>query len=259
MTETSGIDQGLIGNPVQFDPIENVFTVDVSSGYDFLNASDEVVATQNYTVSSKDAEDVSGTIEVKISGAEDISTITGVPSDVITLTPSQLTATGDLDVTDLDRTDSTFNTIPSTLPVNGNFVIDGDGNWDFTVSLQELVYFDMFYERGAYFPLVHTDGNWLQFPGADGFQVWYMMEENDNDGGNMFMAHTNDLHTDDLPVIYGQSDDGTIMKRINDFDQSLDNDIPVKTFSSFNETGLEFRYLDMHAGDCLIFSKIITS
>ncbi len=124
-----------------------------------------------------------------------------------------------------------------------------------SVALQELVYFDMFYERGAYFPLVHTDGNWLQFPGADGFQVWYMMEENDNDGGNMFMAHTNDLHKDDLPVIYVQSDDGTIMKRINDFDRSLDNDIPVKTFSSFNETGLEFRYLDMHAGDCLIFSK----
>ncbi len=138
LIETSGIDSALIGNPVQFDSDTNVYTVDVSTGYDFLNASDQVVATQNYTVSSDDAEDVTGTIEVKISGAEDISTITGVPSDVITLTPSQLTATGDLDLTDLDRTDSTFNTIPLTLPDNGNFVIDGDGNWDFTVSLQEL-------------------------------------------------------------------------------------------------------------------------
>ena len=138
LTETSGIDPTLIGNPVQFDSDTNVYTVDVSTGYDFLNASDQVVATQNYTVSSDEAEDVTGTIEVKISGAEDISTITGVPSDVITLTPSQLTATGDLDVTDLDRTDSSFNTIPTTLPDNGNFVINSDGNWDFTVSLQEL-------------------------------------------------------------------------------------------------------------------------
>ena len=70
LIETSGIDPALLGNPVQFDSDTNVYTVDVSTGYDFLNASDEVVATQNYTVISEDADDVTGTIEVKISGVK---------------------------------------------------------------------------------------------------------------------------------------------------------------------------------------------
>jgi hypothetical protein len=124
-----------------------------------------------------------------------------------------------------------------------------------SIVLQELVYYSMLSERGAYFPVIHWDGPWLQFPGVDGFQVWYLMEENDTEGGNMFMAHTNDLHKDDPPVNYFQSNDGSVIKAINDFDFDSSNDIPLKTFSDFNETGLELQYLDMHAGDCLIFSK----
>ena len=112
----------------------------------------------------------------------------------------------------------------------------------------------MLYERGAYFPQVHWDAAWLQFPGVDGFQIWYLLEENDREGGNMFMGRTSDPHIDELPVRYFQSDGGFI-KAINDMDQNFDSDIPVKTFSDFNETGLEFRYLDMQAGDCLILSK----
>ena len=119
------------------------------------------------------------------------------------------------------------------------------------IALQELVYLEMNTERGAYFPEFHWDANWLQFPGVDGFQLWYLMEENDKEGGNMFMAHTNDLHKDDLPVSYRQTEDGGIVKVINDFDSMA----PSKFFSDVSEAGMEFRYLDMHAGDCLIFSK----
>ena len=120
------------------------------------------------------------------------------------------------------------------------------------VSLEQLVYFDLVSERGAYFPNIHWDTNWLQFPGADGFQIWYLLEENDGKGGNMFMVNTNDLQEDDPPVRYVPDKNVGIVKTFHDGSVP---ESPLKVFSTFNESGLEFQYLDMHAGDCLILSK----
>lgn len=117
------------------------------------------------------------------------------------------------------------------------------------ISLDQIVYFGLVKERGAYFPGIHWDTDWLQFPGVDGFQIWYLLEENDETGGNMFMANTNDLSEDDPPVTYVPTENDRVRKSI------AGPDIPVKFFSNLTESGLEFQYLDMHAGDCLIFSK----
>ena len=65
----------------------------------------------------------------------------------------------------------------------------------------------------------------------------------------MFMANTNDLSEDDPPVTYVPTENDRVRKSI------AGPDIPVKFFSNLTESGLEFQYLDMHAGDCLIFSK----
>ena len=120
------------------------------------------------------------------------------------------------------------------------------------VSLEQLVYYDLFKERGAYFPTIHWDTQWLQYPGADGFQIWYLLEENDEEGGNMFMVKTNDLRDDDPSVRYFPTKTGGVVKTIHDSNYP---ESPLKAFSTFNESGLGFQYLDMHAGDCLIFSK----
>ena len=68
----------------------------------------------------------------------------------------------------------------------------------------------------------------------------------------MFMVNTNDLQRDDPSVRYLPNKNGGIVKTLHD--RNLPN-IPLKVISTFNESGLEFQYLDMHAGDCLIFSK----
>ncbi len=120
------------------------------------------------------------------------------------------------------------------------------------VSLEQLVYYDLAKERGAYFPTIHWDTNWLQYPGVDGLQVWYLLEENDEKGGNMFMVNTHDLQEDDPPVRYVPDKNGGIVKMFHDLNSP---EAPLKVFSTFNESGLGFQYLDMHAGDCLIFSK----
>ena len=120
------------------------------------------------------------------------------------------------------------------------------------VSLEQLVYYDLMRERGGYFPFIHWDTDWLQFPEADGFQIWYLLEENDEEGGNMFMVKTDDLRDDDPSVRYLPTKTGGIIKTLHDIN-SPEN--PLKLFSSVNDSGLEFQYLDMHAGDCLIFSK----
>jgi hypothetical protein len=120
------------------------------------------------------------------------------------------------------------------------------------ISLDQIVYYGLNKERGAYFPFVHWDTDWLQFPEADGFQIWYLLEENDQEGGNMFLANTDDLHDDDPPVTYLPDKNGGIVKTFADVRYP---ETPLKLFTSANESGLEFQYLDMHAGDCLIFSK----
>ena len=116
------------------------------------------------------------------------------------------------------------------------------------ISLDQIVYYALIKERGGFAPFIHWDTDWLQFPGADGFQIWYLLEENDEEGGNMFLANTDDLREDDLPVGYVPFESDRILK-------ATSPDIPLKIFSNLTESGLEFQYLDMHAGDCLIFSK----
>ena len=119
------------------------------------------------------------------------------------------------------------------------------------VSHEELLYCGLFTERGAYFPAIHWDVDWFQFPTADGFQIWFLMEENDEDGGNMFLATTDDLGKNDPPVGYVPGDGGAIFKGLND----VDHNPILKRFTDINDSGLEFHYLGMRAGDCLIFSK----
>ena len=70
------------------------------------------------------------------------------------------------------------------------------------VLLEHILYYGLFTERGAYFPQIHWDLDWFQFPTADGFQIWFLMEENDREGGNMFLASTDDLDKYDPPVYY---------------------------------------------------------
>jgi len=105
---------------------------------------------------------------------------------------------------------------------------------------------------GAPFPHIHWDTDWLLFPDADGFQLWYLVD-NQKDCGNMFIARTPHLLPSDPPVRFVLSRDGTVVKTFHD--KRFPPECPLKIFASADACGLTFAYLAMQPGDCLIFSK----
>jgi hypothetical protein len=108
-------------------------------------------------------------------------------------------------------------------------------------------------ERGAYFPSLHWDTDWNLFPHADGFQLWYLLESHaDESEGNMFLARTPELRSDDPPARIVASRSGSVRKTLNKY---LYAEPTIKVYDSIDELQLSLEYLAMQPGDCLIFSK----
>lgn len=119
------------------------------------------------------------------------------------------------------------------------------------LTLEDCYIFSCAQERGAYFPHVHWDTEYLAFPEVEAFQLWFLIE-NDEPTGNMFMASTPDLSSSDAPCRYVVQSDGSVLKVHHD---ASDDECPMKRFATAEDAGLRFEYLDMKPGDCLIFSK----
>lgn len=117
--------------------------------------------------------------------------------------------------------------------------------------LQDCVYFSMQKERGAYFPVIHWDSDWLQFPDADGFQLWYLLE-NEEPTGNMFMVETEELKPDDMPVRFLPTMEGGCIKTHHNL---ILPEFAIKTYNQFSDCKLQFKYLNMIPGDCMVMSK----
>ena len=111
--------------------------------------------------------------------------------------------------------------------------------------------------RGAYFPHLHWDTDWKQFPGCDGFQLWYFVENDDPDGeGNMFMARTDELSPDDDPVELFLNPGGSVSKNaLHPSEANPHAKVELKRYASLDECALSFEYLACDPGDLLIFSK----
>uniref|UniRef100_A0A7S3B575 Uncharacterized protein n=1 Tax=Haptolina ericina TaxID=156174 RepID=A0A7S3B575_9EUKA len=119
------------------------------------------------------------------------------------------------------------------------------------LTLDDCYVYSCTQERGAYFPHVHWDTDYLAFPDVDAFQLWYLVA-NEKPTGNMFMASTPDLSSSDMPCRYLVQQDGGVVKAHHD---TSDEECPIKSFSSLEDAGLRFRYLDMRPGDCVIMAK----
>ena len=109
---------------------------------------------------------------------------------------------------------------------------------------------------GGYFPSVHWDTDWLMFPNAAGFQMWFYLKEFsvDPDEGSMYMVSTPDLQgvpPYDMPNRYVLQQDGSLHKTYHD----TKTERVLATFPNASALGLKFRYLKLREGDCLIYSK----
>jgi len=111
--------------------------------------------------------------------------------------------------------------------------------------------------RGAYFPHLHWDTDWMQFPQCDGFQCWFFMENDDPLGhGNMFMGKSAQLEPSDPPCEFFFEPGGAVSKNVlhpSKADPSK-KDV-LASYVSVDECGFSFEYLHCQPGDLLVFSK----
>lgn len=123
------------------------------------------------------------------------------------------------------------------------------------VRLEDCAYYCLNKERGAYFPVVHWDTDWVMFPGCRGFQLWFLVDghTSEKERGNMYMVRTPDLLPTDPPVRYLVQRDGSVLKLLHDARKT--GEFPLRRFESIDEIGLKFEYLDMAPGDCVIMGK----
>ena len=119
------------------------------------------------------------------------------------------------------------------------------------LTLDDCYIYSCAQERGAYFPHVHWDTDYMCFPEVDAFQIWYLIE-NERPTGNMFMARTATFARSDPPCRYLMQADGSVTKVLHD---ASDVEPPLQRFDSLEASGLRFEYLDMAPGECLVFSK----
>jgi hypothetical protein len=94
------------------------------------------------------------------------------------------------------------------------------------------------------FPFIHTDIEWNIFDNSDGFQVWYLYE-NEEDIGNMFLFDTK-LVKPSSYVEYKNNE--TVLIR----DMSSTKIIKTVTLDDIKP---DIKYLNMIKGECLIFGK----
>lgn len=124
------------------------------------------------------------------------------------------------------------------------------------ISLDDCYYYCCVVQEGGYLPVIHTDTDWLMFPEHDGFQLWYLLENDHPDNqGNMFMIQTDALSPKDPPVHIEVSKDGSkfIKKKADQWTYPV-----METFRHEKDKGdevLKFEYLDMKPGDCMLMSK----
>jgi len=82
---------------------------------------------------------------------------------------------------DNNTNESIYNIIKNVLPhmnINGR-----------NIKIEDCIVVDLLNSNIQSFPFIHTDIEWEIFNNSDGFQVWYLYE-NEEDIGNMFLFDT---------------------------------------------------------------------
>ena len=118
--------------------------------------------------------------------------------------------------------------------------------------LDDLQVYGVMLERGAYFPHLHSDTDWMLFPGSHGFQLWYMVKPPADGLGNMFLADCSTCNGHDGPLLWDFVAPNKITRTLHNLQSP---EYPLARFDSLDKAGLRFKYLNMTAGECLIFSK----
>jgi len=114
------------------------------------------------------------------------------------------------------------------------------------LSMDDLVVIDVLESRGAYFPSMHTDVEWNMYP-TDGFQVWYLLENDDDEHGNMFVFETDIASGGGAEAEHDSTTGVGIAVRTPDSSGCMRSSRPL--------TIKRTHYLRLRPGECVVFGQ----
>jgi hypothetical protein len=110
------------------------------------------------------------------------------------------------------------------------------------INVNDCIICDLLYSNVQSFPFFYTDVEWGIFNKSNGFQVWYLLENNDS-VGNMFLLETPEV----LSSSYLAFNENNI-KIIEQCSKKY-----IKDIQNYNNS--KMKYLNMKEGECLIFGQ----
>lgn len=118
-------------------------------------------------------------------------------------------------------------------------------------------YYYCLMERGAYIPSAHWDTDWWMFPGAEAFQLWYHLENEDPaNQGNMFLADcSSDVLTPGEPPCRLALLPNGAVRKLSHTARSTKGEETLREYPDVDAAGIAYSYLDMAPGECLVMSK----
>ena len=132
--------------------------------------------------------------------------------------------------------------------------------------LSDCIYCGLSIERGAPFPMIHTDTEWDLFPTCDGFQVWCLLKADTvcEREANMLLVESAASTGSDPPVAYHFHPDGTVLRTRNQGGDAPAPGTPptfgrdkeiLSTHASLAACGLSFHSLQIEPGECVLMNR----
>lgn len=129
---------------------------------------------------------------------------------------------------------------------------------DRKLNLDDLVILDVLANRGSYYPVFHTDLEWDDYRDAPGFQLWYLLKNDYNGKGNMFIIDDKQQNYNFTPSRLDFSTTNKTNKiKVEDnyiFWQRINKN--KNTGNTINHNSdFRLKYLDLEPGDCFVFGR----
>lgn len=119
-----------------------------------------------------------------------------------------------------------------------------------SVSLDDCRIIDILNYSGSLFPKLHNDLEWTYFsPDTSGFQVWYLLKNNNVEQGNMFVSK---IHESCGVQQTEMINDELLFHNNGAF---LKNGKPLNEKFSLYLSDLDLKYVNIKEGECFVFHK----
>ena len=142
-------------------------------------------------------------------------------------------------------------------------IIKNNINYNRNITIDDCVILDVINSTGGYYPRFHTDVEWFEFNNNDCFQVWYLIKNEYNKEGNMFIYDSENqnekytpskLYFSDITNFYIESNilPGSLPVFLQDILKNITDSFKDKINIGKND---KLKYLNIKQGDCFIFGK----